>query len=1532
MVGHRPSDWHVLDLDKDPTPGDPERVRQLARFLHDFADDVSEALRLVKGMAGEGTLAEWAGKSAKVFKEEFSGVPKNLRKLEKSYAMCGDALADYWPKLERAQALADKALAKAREAQADLTSAKSKLASAESWVGRATKEADKYKDDPTGSKSDADKPDEAKVRAATRDVQSAKSAQEKAQSDVTSAQNALDAAKKMAADARKMREEAARDAKSKIDEASDAGIQNRSWWEEIGDWFTDNWDNIVAACKIVVAVVGIVAMIIGGPILGAIVLIAALVVLADTLYKYSKGQASLWDVGLAALDCIPGMKGLTTLGGLAKGLKGGAAALKSVRGGLKAMGAAVRGLGKNARRMIADGAAGAHNRLKETVKSLFTDPVDLATGAMFLSQTDLTLPGVMPLVFRRRVASDYRCGWWFGPTWASTIDQRLEVDESGLVFVSEDGFLLAYPHPSDTDVAVFPAAGPRIPLTRTGCGDYCIEDPATGVRRLFRPPGADGIALLARMTDRNGNRIDVDYDVDGAPLGMRHSGGYRVRFDTDGGRVTALRLAGAAPDGSDVVVKRYRYLDGNLVETIGSHGLALRFTFDDRLRITSWTDTNGHSYRYAYDVHDRCIAEGGEAGHISLTLEYDGEDPNWPGMRVTKMTSAAGAINRFIVDDRCRVVAEIDALGNVTRTEYDEHHHVLAFTDALGNTTSFSNDESGRPQLITRPDGAVTAISYSEFGRPTEIVLPDGGRWLREYDERGNCTAVVNPLGESMRFVYDEFGRVTATIDPLGLRTEVRCNLAGLTVEQIDPLDNRSVFQYDAFGRVILATDASGATTRMWWSTEGRLVRCLHPDGSEETWAYDGEGNCVRHSNPLGLVTRSEYTHFDLLKSRTDPDGSRYAFSYDGDLRLTCVRNAQGLEWSYEYDAAGRLVSERDFDGRLLTYTYDAAHRLESRTNALGQTVHFERDALGQVVGKRADESETTFAYDLAGRMTAAAGTHCQLIRDYDAVSSLTSETVNGRTMTFAYDVAGRRTSRTTPTGVISEWAYDETGSCRALSTSDRVIEFDYDSTGNEVVRRIGSGLELTQSFDDLGRLTEQAVLGSGERVLQQRRYSYRADGHVLQLEDRLNGHQRFTLDPMGRVTEMRAAGWSERYAYDAAGNQTDAAWPAFSADETSAGPRSYEGTRLARAGSVRYEYDAAGRLVLRQRKRLSSRPDTWRYEWDAEDRLTHVVTPDGTRWRYLYDPLGRRIAKLLLAADGVSVEERTDFCWDGTVLCEQTTVRTGSANAVSLTWNHQGLHPVSQAEHITAEASQEVIDSRFFAIVTDLVGTPREMYDEDGVAAWRSRSTTWGTTRWDSDASAYTPLRFPGQYFDPETGLHYNYFRYYDPETGRYTSSDPLGLAPAPNPVAYVDNPSSWCDPLGLSPYDRAIKRTNKIMKNAEAGTVRRTPDYHGRLPADLEREILATPDGIYVSTGTGGRFIFHKGQDIVITEGQGAKAGQVVTSYGPSGPRGESGASIYGGDPSDPGLPLTPEMITNGEIPTPSGGKIPPANRIGP
>lgn len=241
-------------------------------------------------------------------------------------------------------------------------------------------------------------------------------------------------------------------------------------------------------------------------------------------------------------------------------------------------------------------------------------------------------------------------------------------------------------------------------------------------------------------------------------------------------------------------------------------------------------------------------------------------------------------------------------------------------------------------------------------------------------------------------------------------------------------------------------------------------------------------------------------------------------------------------------------------------------------------------------------------------------------------------------------------------------------------------------------------------------------------------------------------------------------------------------------------GERRYEGSRLVGAGTVRYAYDAQGRVVLRQKTRLSRKPDTWHYTWDAEDRLTAVTTPDGTRWRYRYDPLGRRVAKQRLAADGESVVEETLFSWDGSTLVEQTTRGPNSTEAVHLTWEHDGYRPLLQVESKSAaDAPQDIVDQRFFALVTDIVGTPTEMVDETGHIAWHSRSTVWGVTVWNRDASAYTPLRFPGQYHDPETGLHHNYFRHYDPRRPATSPSTRSGSTPAPtrSPTSTTRSPS---------------------------------------------------------------------------------------------------------------------------------------------
>jgi RHS repeat-associated protein len=1049
-------------------------------------------------------------------------------------------------------------------------------------------------------------------------------------------------------------------------------------------------------------------------------------------------------------------------------------------------------------------ARGAHTRTPELVRSGHTDPVDLATGRMFLHQTDVELPGALPLVLSRRADSGHRAGRWFGPTWSSTFDERLGWDDQGVVLFTEGGLVLSYPTPGASDAPVLPEDGPRHPLIRHAEGGWTVTDPDTGRARHFTPEGR-----LTRISDRAGRWISFAYDTEGAPSDVVHHGGYRIRVRTEGARIAALHLA-VDDDWQELI--RYGYdAEGHLAHIWRpSSPTPLRLTYDEAGRIASWTDTNSHAYAYTYDAQDRVTAEGGNAGHLAFALSYEGTHPDFPGHRVTTVTAPDTTATRYVIDDRHRVTAEIDANGSATRTVHDADGRVLAVTDALNRTTGHRYDEAGRLTAVLRPDGSEITVTYdprSVHAEPSTVTDPGGGVWRQTYDTAGHRTSVTDPTGATTRFTYDAAGQLLAVSDPLGVTTRVSCNAAGLPVEITDPLGATTRYARDAFGRVTAETDPLGATTRYAWTPDGsgaRPTRRTAPDGASETWDWDGEGNCTTHTDAMGAVTRYEYTHFDLLAARTGPDGVRYTFDHDTELHLRKVTNPQGLTWSYEYDAAGRLVAETDFDDRAVAYEHDAAGQLTARTTASGQTIRFRRDVLGRVVRKDAAGTVTTYTYDTMGRLAQAASPDAVLQLQRDVAGRLLSETVNGRTLTYTYDTLGRRTGRTTPTGATSTWAYDAAGNRTELTTCGHTLTFTHDAAGRETTRRIGELVTLENSFDPLGRLTKQELTGPADQRLQHRAYTYRADGNLTAIDDHLGGTRHFGLDPAGRVTAVQAANWTESYVYDTAGNQTHATWPASMPGQEATGDRAYTGTRITRAGSVRYEHDEAGRITVRQKPRLSRKPDTWRYTWDAEDRLTAVVTPDSTTWRYRYDPLGRRIAKERLATDGETVLEQMDFTWDGTTLAEQTTYSPGTDQpTITLTWDHNGLHPLTQNERkaAAADAPQEEIDSRFYAIVTDLIGTPTELVDEQGDIAWRTRTTLWGTTTWNRTATAYTPLRFPGQYFDPETGLHYNYFRHYDPETARYLTSDPLGLEAAPNPLKYVHNPHVSTDHLGLAP-----------------------------------------------------------------------------------------------------------------------------------
>ncbi|CAD6871882.1 RHS repeat domain-containing protein [Methylomonas fluvii] len=99
-----------------------------------------------------------------------------------------------------------------------------------------------------------------------------------------------------------------------------------------------------------------------------------------------------------------------------------------------------------------------------------------------------------------------------------------------------------------------------------------------------------------------------------------------------------------------------------------------------------------------------------------------------------------------------------------------------------------------------------------------------------------------------------------------------------------------------------------------------------------------------------------------------------------------------------------------------------------------------------------------------------------------------------------------------------------------------------------------------------------------------------------------------------------------------------------------------------------------------------------------------------------------------------------------------------------------------------------------------DHLGTPRELTDTDGRIVWSARYRAYGNLALADVEAIDNPLRFQGQYYDQETGLHYNLNRYYDPNAGRFIHQDPIGLLGGNNLYQYVPNPVNWIDPLGLT------------------------------------------------------------------------------------------------------------------------------------
>ena len=324
------------------------------------------------------------------------------------------------------------------------------------------------------------------------------------------------------------------------------------------------------------------------------------------------------------------------------------------------------------------------------------------------------------------------------------------------------------------------------------------------------------------------------------------------------------------------------------------------------------------------------------------------------------------------------------------------------------------------------------------------------------------------------------------------------------------------------------------------------------------------------------------------------------------------------------------------------------------------------------------------------------------------------------------------------------------------------------------------------------GRLLLCALLAAASSApVSADQYGYDELGNVETLSNP-RGVRSYTYDEIQRLDTETGYTGNRDHAYDLNGNRTTDGASAPGTPTTAT--YTSNTNRIATLNGAAVTLDAAGQIT---NDGLNS------YTWDDAGRLKTVSRGGQLRATYYYDHKHRRTRKVTTAAAPQGAKTLVYHYDDQDRLIAETT-ETG-APVRSYLW--AGEHLLAQVEYTLNATTGLYTVSRELLFELDHLGTPRQARLNTGTAVWRWESDGYGNTLPNEDPDGngqktYVYLRFPGQYFDEESGLHYNWHRYYVPRLGRYLSSDPIGVAGGVNTYAYAEgNSISFTDPHGLNP-----------------------------------------------------------------------------------------------------------------------------------
>ncbi len=1025
-------------------------------------------------------------------------------------------------------------------------------------------------------------------------------------------------------------------------------------------------------------------------------------------------------------------------------------------------------------------------------KVLKAEPVNSITGEVTVEQQDFSLPGPLPFEWNRTYGSQSERMGLCGYGWQTPADARLVFESDGSVTFA-DGGMGATSFPSlPTSGSIQEETDGAVLTNQAGLLTVRIK---SGLTYFFaqRMPGATEV-LVESVRDRRSNPLH--FTRNGADLvSIADNSGRRIEVKCKLGRIAEMYLSHPSESQPRLLV-RYEYnAAGDLVTVYDALNAPNRLVYKNHCLIKQ-TDRNALSFYWEYDEYTpkgKCIHPYGDGGLYDYRFEYV------EILQETRVTDSLGKVTTIQYDERFLPVNEIDALGGVTTYEYDDAGRTVAVMDPLGNRTEYEYDERGNPLKRTRPDGSVVAVEYDDLDLAVKITDANGGIWEQSWDGRGLLTEQKSPLGAVSRFEFDSVGQLQTLIDPRGSRLSFTFDGFGDLRTLTDALGHRTEFTYDVLGNLARRIDPLGRISTYRHDNKSRLLEISFPSHAKIQCEYDSEDNLIRFVNESGAETRLEYRGLGKIAKRIQPGGFSVQYQYDTEERLVGITNQRGEKFRVARDALGRVTAEVDYWGQSRSYDYDAAGNVLAVIDPLGRQVNYKCDPVGRVILKLLPNgTEESFAYDANGNLIATENDHGAISREFDAEGRLIKET-QGESFSLEnrYDTAGNRVARVASSGNLVECAYDRANQVASMTINGgESLRVERDAAGQITRETLTTSVWRRFGYDPDGNRTEHAV-SIAEGPLFSTRFEYDRAGNLTKHIDSQFGIDIYSYDPIGQIIEhIDPERRLTRFLNDPAGDRlrTRVEGPGVSSvsEKTGDGWRRegvYEGTL--------YRFDRAGNLVVQR----DSERDV-ELVWDANQRL--IESRDrGVSTYYGYDPLGRRLFK---ETRGV----RTQFFWDGDALLGETLIDASQPDKAApvreYVYYPGTFDPLAL---VVADATSRQV----YHYHNDPNGCPTRMTDASGSVQWAAHFGPWGGVQRSAANVVANPIRLKGQYYDPETALHYNRFRYYSPHIGAFVSQDPLGIAAGANLYMFAVNVMMWTDPYGLDCSSDAAKLRQNLV-----------------------------------------------------------------------------------------------------------------------